>query len=208
MMTSFNEGFIRIPTWIVFLLQAALLTLSRTPRTNLLFNTVLFFRCGVANWWSLTPGRATRGCTSVWAQTWWGRGTATPQSWWCMVSSWFYFFERNYKEGRPLKLPSPCRASCAGAEAGEPGGHGGRDGRLPVRGPRRPRPHCPLAPRWRGASPWEVSVTAVNLTSRDSGDVRTSRISLNQGGSFGRDKACIGLLTRCDPENTRAVIAD
>lgn len=120
----------------------------------------------------------------------------------------FFFFERNYKEGRPLKLPSSCRASCAGAEAGEPGGHGGRDGRLPVRGPRRPRPHCPLAPRWRGASPWQVSVTAVNLTSKGSGDACASRISLNQGGSFGGDKACIGLLTRCDPENTRAVIAD
>lgn len=210
-MTLFNEGFVRIPVWVVFLLQAVLVTLSCTLRTNLLFITGLFFRCGAANWWSLTPGRATRGCTSVWAQTWWGRGTATPQSWWCMVGSWISFFflsESNYKEGGPLKPPSSCRASCAGAEASEPGGHGGRDGRLPVRGPWRPRPHRPLAPRWRGASPREVSVTAANLTSRGSGDACASRTSLNQGGSFGGDKACIGLLTRCDPENTCAVIAD
>lgn len=55
--------------------------------------------------------------------------------------------------------PVSSRTSGAGAEAGEPGGHGGGNGRLPVRGAWRPRPNCPVAPGGGGAPTWEVRVT-------------------------------------------------
>lgn len=74
-----------------------------------------------------------------------------------------FWVSEHFKNCPPPSLAS-CRAPGVGAEAGQPGGHGGGDGRLPVRGPRWPRPHRPLEEGWRGASPWEVSVTAVSPT--------------------------------------------
>lgn len=53
------------------------------------------------------------------------------------------FFSRvaRNEQTKLLALAASRRASGVGAEASQPGGHGGGDGRLPVRGPWRPRPH-------------------------------------------------------------------
>lgn len=191
--------------WIIFLLQAVVITLScvfllsslRAPwRIISCAITVLFFRCVAANWWSLTLGRTTLACTFVWAQIWLERGTAIPQSWWCTVSSWY--------------LRSPLRnVTCL--KTSFP---------LPVERPvlvRRPvnqvvmeeetvdflcEVHGDPAPtvRWRreegelprGRWGWRPRRTP---TCRESGDPYNSLIRLNEKCSFARDKSCIGLLT-------------
>lgn len=98
---------------------------------------------------------------------------------------------KSCKETRSLL--SSCRAARVGTEAGEPGGDGGRDRRLPVRGARRSRAHGAMAARGRGASPWEVRVT--DMGAGQSRGRLVMRVRLNKKCSFTRDESSFGLLT-------------
>lgn len=88
----------------------------------------------------------------------------------------------------------PRRTPCAGTEAGQPGGHGGRDCGFSVWSPRRSRPDCPMAAGGRGASPWEVRLTGREC--RPSSDCCCIFWGWIRNTAFTRDKSCIGLLTR------------
>lgn len=108
----------------------------------------------------------------VLVKTWSESGTVTQQSWWCTVSTGQGATRSMRKPALVRTLLFLHRTSSAGTAAGQPGGHGGRYGRLPVRGPRRSRPHCPMAARGRGASPWQVRWRLFGILERseDSGN--------------------------------------
>lgn len=143
-------------------------------KPNLAASLNLSFRCVAANWWSLTPGRTTPACMSALVKTWSESGTVTQQSWWCTVSTGWGSRKFCEENSSVSILLFPRRTPGAGTAAGQSGGDGGWHGGLPVRGPWRSRPHCPMAARGRRASPWEVRwrLFAIIVSHEDSWAIR------------------------------------